>query len=135
MKLHLIKRISDHQTTFTQNIKDRELLFTKMISNQDTAFSKTMKDQEILFVRLIRNQDGRAEAEFDKIHGKIVLIHWEMALVGAGIIGFLGTSFPWHQALTVADLIGYSLSVILLTKLWRKTSRKLLPLSRPCIIW
>ena len=116
-------------------MKDREFLFTKMTSNQETAFSKTIKDRGILFARLIRNRDGRVEAEFDKIHGKIVLMHWEMALVGAGIIGFLGTSFPWHQALTVVDLIGYSLSVIVLTELWRKTSRKLLPHSRPCIIW
>jgi len=88
------KRISDQETNFTKKIKDQELLFTKMISNQDTVFSKTMKDQEILFARLIRHQDGRGGAAFTEIDGKLALIHWEIALVGAGIIGFWRHVFP-----------------------------------------
>jgi len=96
---------------------------------------KTIKDQEILYAKRIRDQDGRVETGFVKLGGKISQAicsppagpcrgaGWEMALV---------VSYPWHQVLTVADTIPYSVLDIRLTESWRQASRKLLFLSAPC---
>ena len=54
---------------------------------------------------MISDQDTRIDTGLAKFQGEVSLIHWEMGLVGAGIIAFLGASSPWLQVLAVADTI------------------------------
>lgn len=76
-----------------QDLKIAEFTTHQKISDIATKIETPYANREVGSIRL---------------EAKMSCMQWQLGLIGAGVVGILGVSYPWVDVFTVTNIILYS---------------------------